>query len=118
MSRFRDGRFVSYTRDDGLGDNTVFGILEDRLGRLWISTNSGLVRFDPTADRWVLYDVRDGLQDVEFSAGAYHRSSSGNMFFGGSRGFNVFHPERFEDNAYVPPVVLTSFKVFERQVDL
>ncbi len=110
--------FVHYTKADGLGDNTVFGILEDRLGRLWISTNRGLARFDPDAERWTGYDVRDGLQGVEFNQGAADRGRHGEMYFGGDSGFNVFFPERFEDNAYVPPVVLTSFKVFEREIDL
>ncbi len=109
--------FVHYTEDSGLGDNHVFGILEDRRGRLWISTNRGLARFDPAAERWTGYDVRDGLQDVEFGGGTFHHAS-GLMYFGGDRGFNAFRPERFEDNTEIPPVVVTSFQVFDRELAL
>ena len=99
-----------------LSDNAILGILEDQLGRLWLSTNRGLSRFDPAVGQWTTYDALDGLQDLEFNPGAYAVSAAGEMFFGGNSGFNAFRPERFKDNAFVPPVVLTSFKVFEREV--
>ncbi|MEM7582441.1 MAG: two-component regulator propeller domain-containing protein [Acidobacteriota bacterium] len=101
---------------EDLPGNTVLGILEDQLGRLWLSTNRGLIRFDPAADSWTSYDVRDGLQDVEFNHGSYSLGPDGTMYFGGNSGFNAFQPERFVDNAFEPPVVLTSFKIFEQAV--
>ena len=108
--------FVHTAAMNDLEGNAVLGILEDRLGRLWLSTNRGLTRFDPAADRWTTYDMRDGLQDVEFNPGAYAISAEGEMFFGGNSGFNAFFPERFEDNTFMPPVVLTSFRIFEQEV--
>ncbi|UCH97401.1 MAG: response regulator, partial [Candidatus Aminicenantes bacterium] len=59
------------------------------------------------------YDVKDGLQGDEFNAGAYFKSPrTGEMFFGGVNGFNSFYPEQIKDNTYIPPVVITAFKVF------
>jgi hypothetical protein len=40
------------------------------------------------------------------------------MFFGGSNGFNAFFPENIQDNPYVPPVVITSFKIFNKPVPI
>ena len=40
------------------------------------------------------------------------------MFFGGSNGFNAFFPENIRDNPYVPPVVITSFKIFNKPVPI
>ena len=108
--------FVHTTGVSSLADNAVLGILEDQLGRLWLSTNRGLTRFDPEAEQWTTYDTRDGLQDVEFNPGAYGISPDGEMFFGGNSGFNAFFPERFQDNDFVPPIVLTSFRIFEQEV--
>lgn len=110
------GTFMRYSERSGLGDNVVYGILEDRRGWLWVSTNRGVARFDPEAGSWTSYDVRDGLQGAEFRPGAYHRSPSGQMFFGGNNGFNSFFPDRFTDNPFVPPVVVTSFKVFDEEL--
>jgi len=84
--------------------------LEDDRGRLWLSTNKGLSRFDPQTKTFRNYDVTDGLQSNEFNSGAYHKSRSGEMFFGGINGFNAFLPDSIKDNPYVPPVVITGFK--------
>jgi hypothetical protein len=35
-----------YTLNDGLPDNTVYGLCEDAIGRLYFATNSGICRFD------------------------------------------------------------------------
>ena len=44
------------------------GILEDKAGRLWLSTKKGISRFDPQTETFRHYDVSDGLQGDEFSA--------------------------------------------------
>ena len=62
--------------------------------------------------------MRDGLQSNEFNGGAYHQSSSGEMFFGGINGFNAFLPEQVRENAYVPPVALTSLTQSGEAVDV
>jgi two-component system sensor histidine kinase ChiS len=100
--------FHHYTMQDGLPSNVVAGILEDEQGNLWLSTDGGLSRFDPQRETFRNYDVGDGLQSSNFFGGAQHRSSSGEMFFGGSNGFNAFFPDQVQDNPYVPPVVLTA----------
>ncbi len=107
------GRFTRYTEKDGLPNNGVIGILEDNNGHLWLSTNKGISCFDPprlAGKTFRNYDVGDGLQSNEFNAWAYHKSKSGEMFFGGINGFNVFHPDSIKDNPYLPPVVITAFK--------
>ena len=38
------------------------------------------------------------------------------MFFGGSNGFNAFFPENITDDPFVPPVAITSFKIFNKAV--
>lgn len=102
------GTFTRYLKKHGLPSNAVYGILEDDAGHLWLSTNSGLSRFNPQTETFTNYDARDGLQSSEFNANAYHKSSSGEMFFGGVNGFNAFYPAHIVENPYVPPVVLTT----------
>jgi signal transduction histidine kinase/ligand-binding sensor domain-containing protein len=104
-----------YTESQGLPSSTIRCILEDGVGRLWLSTQRGISRFDPQRGIFRNYDFSDGLQSNEFSTGCY-QSLDGEMFFGGSNGFNAFSPENIRDNAYVPPVVVTSFKIFNKPV--
>ena len=109
--------FTRYTESQGLPSSTIRCILEDRGGRLWLSTQRGISRFDPQTETFRNYDVSDGLQTNEFSDGCYE-SPDGQMFFGGSNGFNAFSPENVRDNPYVPPVVITSFKIFNKPVPI
>ena len=112
------GRATVYTELDGLPNDVIYGILEDDSGLLWLSTNRGLSRFDPASGRFRNFDVRDGLQGNEFNRRAYWKRRSGELWFGGISGLTAFFPDRIRDNGYVPPVVLTSFKLFNRDVDL
>ncbi|MCK6560514.1 SpoIIE family protein phosphatase [bacterium] len=112
------GRFTHYAEKEGLPNDVVYGILADDEGRLWLSTNNGLSRFDPATATFRNYDIADGLQSKEFNQGAHCRSASGEMFFGGINGFNRFHPGQVRDNPFVPPVVLTGFEKFDKLVPL
>jgi len=111
----QSGAFDRYTEIQGLPSSTIRCILEDRTGRLWLSTQKGISRFDPQRQTFRNYDASDGLQSDEFSTGCY-QASNGEMFFGGTNGLNAFFPENIRDNPYVPPVVITSFKIFNKPV--
>ena len=114
----QDETFTRYTESQGLTSSVIQGILEDKVGRLWLSTKNGISRFDPQTETFRNYDVSDGLQANEFSQACYTQSPDGEMFFGGSNGFNAFFPENVRHNAYVPPAVVTSFKIFNKSVPI
>ena len=78
--------FVNYTIHDGLPDNSVWGILEDESGYLWLSTENGLSRFDPITGRCNNYNEDDGLPFKRFHYLASHKSGTGQIFFGGDNG--------------------------------
>lgn len=44
LARFREGRFQSFGKADGLPDNNVRIIFRDREGTHWVGTNTGLTR--------------------------------------------------------------------------
>jgi serine phosphatase RsbU (regulator of sigma subunit) len=110
------GRFRYYTETDGLPNNYIYGILPDRKGRLWLSTNRGLCQFDPQTGATTNYQASDGLQSNEFNVYSFHQSPQGEMFFGGINGFNSFWPDSLRASDFQPPVVLTDFKLFNRPV--
>ncbi len=112
-------RFRYFTEKEGLPNNYIHGILEDRGGNIWLSTNNGISKYNPEAGIFKNYTQNDGLQDNEFTDGAYFRSrQSGYLFFGGINGFNVFLPENISDNPYLPKVVFTDFQLFNKTVPI
>jgi signal transduction histidine kinase/streptogramin lyase len=112
------GTFTQYREKDGLSNDWVYGILEDEQGNLWLSTNNGLSKFNSHTETFKNFDVSDGLQSNEFNGLSYHKSNSGEMFFGGINGFNVFFPNQIMENPTIPPIVLTSLAQDGEQVDL
>ncbi len=116
LSRFDRTRdcFTTFTEQDGLPNNTVYGMREDAEGDLWVSTNAGLSRYDPRTNRFRNFDFADGLQDNEFNQNAFARGRDGRLFFGGVEGFNAFSPREIRDNPFVPPVVITRFRIFDK----
>ncbi len=95
----------------------IHGILGDKKENLWLSTNNGILKFDIGDSLVWEFNLEDGIQSNEFNSGASHlRKSDGMMFFGGIGGLTMFHPDTVKLNTYLPPVVLTDFKIFNKSV--
>jgi PAS domain S-box-containing protein len=109
--------FKTYYERDGLSGNVVSCILEDEHGHLWMSTNNGVSAFDPVRQTFRNYSTADGLPGADLSGwGACYKSPSGEMFFGGFDGGVAFYPDKVVDIPYVPPMVLTDMRLFNRPV--
>jgi signal transduction histidine kinase/DNA-binding response OmpR family regulator/streptogramin lyase len=112
----RSGRFETWGTADGLPDDTVFGLQFDDRQALWLSTYRGLVRFEPCAEPGCrpgihVFNRVDGLQGDEFDAEAHYRAADGELFFGGSDGFNAFHPGAIHLNDTPPRAAITQATV-------
>ncbi|MBN9351607.1 MAG: response regulator [Chitinophagaceae bacterium] len=111
-------KFTHFTEGDGLPNNVIYGILPDEEGNLWISTNKGISRFDPSSGVFTNYDANAGLQSNEFNSGAFYKNGEGKLFFGGINGFNEFFPRNIKGNSYVPQLAFTGFNLFNRPVSI
>ena len=111
-------RFRTYNEQDGLLDPTILGMESDSLGRLWLGTNRGLIRFDPSTEKFRAFGTDYGLRNLAHNLGAHFRNASGQLFFGGAHGVDVFTPDHIRDNTVPPNVVLTDFTRFGETVAL
>jgi len=110
--------FQVYSKKDGLPSNIIYGILEDAAGNLWLSTTNGLCRFDPVSKKTKNFYKENGLQSNQFTYNACLKTRSGEMFFGGINGATAFFPAQIQENAYIPPVVITDFKILNQPVSI
>lgn len=109
-------RFQRYWNDRGAGSRAINGIRGDSSGRLWLSTNRGLTRFDPRTLEVDNYDRRHGLDARDFVQGAHFQARDGLLLFGGAAGFNAFYPQQVGRNTYRPPVHITAFLELNQEV--
>lgn len=111
--------FSFYKEADGLPDNTISGILNDTRNTLWISTGRGLAWLDLKTRKIRSYHAKDGLKDNQFNINACYQTRRGEFLFGGFNGFTLFTPDRVGQetgNPFPPPVAMTAFKIFNREV--
>lgn len=114
----KTGHFTNWSISEGLPNALIFGILEDRNGNLWISTNNGLSRLDLRNHSFKNFSMADGLQSNEFKAHSCFKGSSGKMYFGGVNGFNEFVPDSITEHSFDPPLVITGFQIFNKEVPI
>lgn len=90
--------FDVLTQADGLVYNGVKGIVEDRNGRLWITTQNGLSVYDPKLQAFTNYSRYDGLISPHFYWNSAVKDAAGNICLGSEAGLI----EMIDDNADTP----------------
>jgi two-component sensor histidine kinase len=102
----------------GLASNIIYGVQGDKNENIWLSTDNGLTLLDFKKNIVRNYNVQDGLQGNQFFWGASFKGTGGELFFGGTNGFNSFYPEELKINDHIPPVYITSFQIFNKPVSM
>lgn len=105
------GAYQRRTTKDGLPNNAILRILEDKHQNLWLSTYYGLCRYNPGLKTFRNFTQADGLQSNQFSFNAAMISSAGDFLFGGIKGFNIFSPDSINDRKNIPRLFLTGLKI-------
>ena len=105
------GQYRRYTTEDGLPGNTILRILEDSHGNLWMSTYNGLSELQYSGGKFRNFTTSDGLQSMQFSFNAALALSTGELLFGGIKGFNLFQPDSVQRIRKMPDIYLTQVKI-------
>lgn len=80
--------------DDGLVNNSIKGIVEDKQGLIWVTTAGGVSRIAvDTEEKKFRFSIAnfnhyDGVIENEFTASATLASNNGHLLMGGVNGFN------------------------------
>jgi len=110
------GKFKRFSTLDGLTDNQINSLIEDDYGYLWIGTNKGLSKLDLRTFEIKNYGDNYNLPGYVLVRRAAMKSSNGNLFFGGNRGFTTFNPRQENFTLDQPPLYFTDFKIFDESV--
>jgi len=110
---FPDGSNIikQFDRKSGIINDMIHGILEDKEGCIWLSTNKGLAKYNPHNDFFHNYTYPE-LKVYEFSDDAYWKCPYTNrLFFGGVNGLTWLEPENSIENNYRPDLHFFGLKV-------
>ena len=112
------------TEKQGLCNNNICGIAEDKNHNMWITTSSGVTRIvvqrnhEDGTNNYGLYNytTADGLQSNEFNPGAIITQADGNVLLGGIYGVNWVVEKGSDGNDALPRVMLTQLFIGEEEV--
>ena len=110
------GRAKVFLTDDGLSNNTVFGIMRDKSDRLWAITLNGPAVYDYGTDTFKSYTYSSGFPIEEVNEGAFYTKHSGEFIIGGSNGYVEFDPDELVDNSFKPPLAITRLLISNQEV--
>jgi signal transduction histidine kinase/ligand-binding sensor domain-containing protein/DNA-binding response OmpR family regulator len=98
------------------GYGIIFGLLEDNSGKIWLSSENGLIRLDPITEASEIYNNFNGLGFNNFSENTCFRRKDGSLIFGGNLGFEVIRPEKIIPHQMESGIELTKFLLFNKEI--
>ena len=112
------------TKREGLSNNAISGLAEDKNHNIWITTSNGVTRVvvqrnhETGKNNYGLYnyDTSDGLQSNEFNVGSIITKKDGNVVFGGLYGINWVRQQTKGDTESLPRVMLTQLFIGEEEI--
>jgi len=109
--------FDRITRYDGIPNDTIYGVLEDKKGKIWLSTNLGVVKYSENKNEIEAYRSSDGLSSDEFNLGAYYSDDKGILYFGSIEGVTTINPITKATKNRSENIVFSKVKIGERIID-
>lgn len=102
----------------GIPHQSVYGIVHDRSGAVWISSPTGIASKSPTDSVFRPYATGEGLPTSAYNLHAYKKLSSGEILFGSIQGFVLFDPEAVWDYEVKDsfPLVFTGITVLNHPI--
>jgi signal transduction histidine kinase/ligand-binding sensor domain-containing protein len=118
LSRVKNGRVATLTRQNGLPCDTVFWAMQDDAHSFWLYTACGLVRIPGTEmDGWItdpkrtvqntVFDSSDGVRSRALTTGytpLVAKTANGKLWFLPVDGVSVIDPRHLPLNKLPPPV--------------
>ena len=114
------------TEKQGLRNNNICGITEDKKQNMWVTTSNGITRVvvQRNADDGSIgyglynYDMSDGLLSNEFNLGAIMTKNDGDVLFGNLYGVNWTRHDISESTESLPKVMLTQLFIGEEEIQI
>gem|GEM_PF-476727 len=103
----------SDTHNYTLASNYVYGLLYDQVNDvLWASSNKGLISYAFNEDDEKPYNLKDGLQSLEFNGNTVFKNTTGELYFGGANGVNILRSiNALKKSQFQPNLVLTRLTI-------
>ena len=106
-------------KQDGMPNEMINGMLEDKLGNVWATTPNGLCRFQRVGKqdyKLMVFDSQNKLTNSQFGWMTNAHGIGGKLFFGTAEGFYVINPTEVKSMKYSGHPIFTSLLVNNQEI--
>ena len=100
---------VFLTLEDGIPNLFLYDIFAGKDNILWISSNYGIIRYNPYTNKFRSFGPAEGVQGYEFNTNSAFMTPNNEIFFNGVLGLNYFHSEDIKVDTVPPTVIIQKF---------
>jgi len=86
--------FSTITTENGLSNNIIYDILEDREGYIWIATDNGINRYDGYTTKKFFHKTDDSTSISSSVIRSLIEDNDGNLWVGTKNGLNLYDKEK------------------------
>lgn len=108
-----------FGKAEGMSNEMISGLIEDRYGNVWATTPNGLCRFQRLPDgdlKLMVFDSQNKLGQSNFGWMSVGHLAGGNLFFGTQGGYYVINPADVKEMKYTGHPIFTSLWVNNQEV--
>jgi signal transduction histidine kinase/ligand-binding sensor domain-containing protein/DNA-binding response OmpR family regulator len=102
---------IKFAEASQLSDKYITALAEDSKHYLWVTTYSGLVKFNPDSGKLRNIYFEGGIKGKEFNPDCITQTKDGIIFAGSTNGLLYFNPIHYWEDKFTPNIVFTGFYV-------
>lgn len=109
---YKTGNARRFTTSDGLSSNTIYSILRDKIGGIWICNESDIYRYNPKAKVFRRFTNfvcnKEKFDQISFNPGGFV-TANGDVMLASSEGCIIFNPNKESKNITSSRLMFTNF---------
>ena len=102
-----------FEADENVRYKTITSIVEDDEDNIWFGTKNGIIKYDYSTENFSIPSSLSG----DYHINSVYKDEAGFLYFGGLKGVIKFNPNNLNDYNLHPKVVISDFKIFNKEFD-
>ena len=102
-----------FDMDENIRYKTITSIVEDEENNIWFGTKDGIIKYNYSSESFSIPSSLTG----DFHINSVFKDEAGFLYFGGLKGVIKFNPDNLKDFNLQPKVVISNFKIFNKEFD-
>ena len=108
--------FVNYTTVNGLLDNIVLAAAEDIDKNIWISTEKGIMRFEPQQKIFTDYSLWSNSTPISYNEASVATDAKGTILFGGLNKLQMINTHKVQFSQYEYRLSFTDLEIQDQKI--